>query len=95
MVISITSSKVNAEQAQKVTAFLKTFLPRMRKFPGVVAIYHYTRPEQGDDSTVVIWESEEAMKAYRQSDLIKEAIAYEKQSGTPATREAHPLQIAL
>lgn len=34
MVISITTSQVNEEQLQQVEEFLKTFLSKMRQFPG-------------------------------------------------------------
>ena len=39
----------------------------------------------------MIWESAEALQAYRESDLVREAIAFEKKLGVPATREAYPL----
>jgi heme-degrading monooxygenase HmoA len=90
MMISITSSQVTTETSQQVEAFLQT-LPRMRQFPGVIAIYHFARPDQGDEKTIAIWESAEALKAYRESDLAKEAIAFEKKMGLPSTREAYPL----
>ena len=95
MYISITSSKYMQEHASKVEAFLKTFLPRMRQVPGVVAIYHYARLDKGDKYTVVIWESEGALKAYRQGDLVKEALAFEQALGLPGTREAYPLLQSL
>jgi len=93
MFITITTSKVTAEQAGQVEDFLKEFLPRMKQQPGVNAIYHYSRPDKGDESTVVIWESPEAVKAYRESDLIKEAMAYEQKLGLyeTTTREGYPL----
>ena len=68
-----------------------TFLPRTRRFPGVIAIYHFARPDQGDEKTIAIWESAEALKTYRESDLVKEAVAFEKKMGLPSTREAYPL----
>ena len=93
MFITITTSKVTPEQVMQVDEFLKGFLPRMKQQPGVVAIYHYSRPEKGDESTVVIWESLAVVKAYRESDLIKEAIAYEQKLGLQSvtTREGYPL----
>ena|SRR3989338_7736084 len=93
MFITTTTSKVTAEQAGQVESFLKEFLPRMKQQPGVNAIYHYSRPDKGDESTVVIWENPEAVKAYRESDLIKEAMAYEQKLGLQGTttREGYPL----
>jgi heme-degrading monooxygenase HmoA len=94
MYISITSSQTD-EQSPKVEGFLKTFLPKMRGFPGVIAIYHYSRPEKGAETTIVIWESEEALKRYRASDLIKESIAFEKKQNLQGIREAYPLKLSL
>ncbi len=91
MFITITTSKATPEQLHEVEAFLHEFLPRLKQQPGVVAIYHYVRPEQGDESTIIIWENEEAVKAYRTSDLIKEAIAFEQAHNLPSTREGYPL----
>jgi heme-degrading monooxygenase HmoA len=95
MIISITSSRYSGAEAHQAEAFLKSFLPKMRRFPGVIAIYHYARPDLGDESTIIIWESDEALKHYRESDLVKEAIAFEKKSKLPTTREAYPLLAAL
>jgi heme-degrading monooxygenase HmoA len=81
--------------AAQTEAFLETFLPKMWQFPGVRAIYNYARPDQGDDYTVVIWENEAALKQYRKSMLIKEAIAFEKKTHLPETREGYPILIAL
>jgi heme-degrading monooxygenase HmoA len=91
MYISFTSSRPAKEQSQQLEEFLETFLPRMRKFTGVRAIYHFARPENGEDTTIVIWESEEVMKQYRESELIKEAIAFEKKNKLPSTRESYSL----
>lgn len=95
MLISITSSQITAETFPQVEGFLQTFLPRMRQYPGVIAIYHFAQPDQGDERTIAIWENPEALKAYRESDLVKEAIAFEKQLNLPSTREAYPLIQAL
>jgi quinol monooxygenase YgiN len=91
MMISITSSQVTTETSLQVEDFLQTFLPRTRRFPGVIAIYHFARPDQGDEKNIAIWESAEALKTYRESDLVKEAVAFEKKMGLPSTREAYPL----
>ena len=93
MFITITTSKVTPEQSKQVENFLNKFLPRMKQRPGIIAIYHYSRPDKGDESTVVIWESPESVKSYRESSLIKEAIAYEQKLGLheTTTREGYPL----
>jgi len=91
MFLTITTSKATPEQFQAVETFLHEFLPRLRQQPGVVAVYHYARAVQGDESTVIIWENEEAVKAYRTSDLIKEALSFEQAHHLPATREGYPL----
>ena len=92
MFITITTSEVTPDQLVQVEGFLKEFLPRMEKQPGVLAIYHYNRPEKGDESTIVIWKDQESLTAYREGELIKEAIAFEKKMGLEATtREGYPL----
>ena len=91
MFITITTSKATPELLQEVETFLNEFLPRLERQPGVLAIYHYARPEQGDESTIIIWENEEAVKAYRTGDLIKEASAFEQAHHLPGTREGYPL----
>jgi heme-degrading monooxygenase HmoA len=91
MMISITTGKYTEEQARQSEIFLKDFLPQMRKFPGVNAIYHFAQPDKNEESTIVIWDSPEALKAYRESDLVKEAMAFEKKMGMPTTREAYPI----
>ena len=95
MLISITSSKVSTEQAPKVEKFLEEFLPRFKQELGVVAIYHYKRPEKGDEATIVIWEDEKSLKRYREGKLIKEAIAFEQKLGMQTTREAYTLMLAI
>lgn len=92
MFITITSSKVDSVQLEKVEKFLAEFLPRFQKQPGVNSIYHFDRPDKGDEVTVVVWESEDAVKAYRQSVLIKEVIEFEKANNLPASREGYPLK---
>jgi len=91
MFLTITTSKATPEQLQEVETFLYEFLPRLSQQPGVVAIYHYARPEQGDESTMIIWENEEAVRAYRTGDMIKEAIAFEQAHHLPSSREGYPL----
>jgi heme-degrading monooxygenase HmoA len=91
MFITLTTGQGTPEQIQAATAFLQSFLPRLEQQPGVVAVYHYTRPEHGDHTTLIIWENEEAVRAYRASDLVREAIAFEQANNLPATREGYRL----
>ena len=93
MFITITTSKVSPEQSVKVEKFLEKFLPRFKQQPGVIAIYHFARADKGDEITIVIWESPMAVKAYRESDLMKKAVTYEQELGLSqmTTREGYPL----
>jgi hypothetical protein len=61
----------------------------------VVAVYHFTKPEVGEEVTVIVWEDEQARAAYRQSELINEALEPEQRLGLASTREAYPLTLAL
>lgn len=62
MFITVTTSRPKPDQFEKIETFLSKFLPRLEQQSGVVAIYHYVRPERGDDTTLVIWENQEAVK---------------------------------
>ncbi len=95
MYISITSFRVKYDQAAKVDKFLNKFLPRLKQQDGVHAVYNYSRPEKGDVTTVIIWENEDALKRYRQSDLMKEIINFEQQMNLQSIRESYPLQMAI
>ena len=91
MYITITTSQVTPDKLEAVESFLKEFYPRFQKQPGVVGIYHFSRPEKGDEATIVIWKDQESVKAYRESGLIKEAIAFEQKLNLPSSRESYPL----
>jgi heme-degrading monooxygenase HmoA len=96
VIISFTSSQVTPEQGRVVEEFLAAFLPRLKaEQPGVVAVYHFTRSDAGEQVTVIVWEDEDARAAYRQSDLIKEALELEQRLGLASTREAYPLTLAF
>lgn len=94
MVLSVTTSRVTSEQARQVEAFLHGFLPRLKQEQGVVAVYHFSRPEPHESTTLIVWESDEARQAYRQGDLIKEAMAFEQRFDLASTRDAYPLTYA-
>lgn len=94
MFITVTTSRPKPDQFEKIETFLSKFLPRLEQQSGVVAIYHYVRPERGDDTTLVIWENQEAVKNYREGSLNQEAVAFEKELNLPSTREGYPLAYA-
>ena len=86
MVLTVTESVLDEGQLAQVESFLAEFLPRMREAPGVVEILHYADRESGRAQTQVVWESESALRAYRESDLVKEAMAFERLLGAPGDR---------
>jgi quinol monooxygenase YgiN len=94
VVISLTTSRVTPEQARQVEEFLQAFLPQVQQEPGVVAVYHFYRPDPGESTTLIVWETDQARKAYRQSELIKQAMAMETRLGLSSVREAFPLTFA-
>jgi hypothetical protein len=91
MFITLTTGKSTPEQSRAVREFLGEFLPRLEQQTQAVAAYHFDRPDQGDDVTIIIWPSHEAVQEYRQSDLMKEVAAFEQARGLPATREGYEL----
>ena len=95
MFITLTSSKITVDQARESENFLDDFLPRLKHQPGVMGIYHFQRPDKGDEVTVIVWENEEAMKVYREGELIKEPIAFESLYNIHSSREGYPLIYAV
>jgi len=87
MILTVTESVLNPEQLARVESFLAGFLPRMREAPGVVEILHYADRESGRAQTLVVWEGEADVRAYRESELVKEAMAFEKSVGAPGDRK--------
>lgn len=67
----------------------------MRKAPGIQALYHYSKPELAGGGTISIWESAEALKQFRDSDLYKEAADFEKRMDITSTREVYPIGVSL
>lgn len=91
MYITITNSQVTDEQRERVEAFLADFLPRLEQRFDVEAAYHFDRPDHGDTWTIIVWQDQEAVQVYRDSDLFQEALAQEQELGTESTREGYPL----
>lgn len=59
MYITLTRGRGTPEQLKEIGSFLGGFPPRLKKEPGVLAVYHFDRPDQGDDYTIVVCESPE------------------------------------
>ncbi|HEY3413315.1 MAG TPA: antibiotic biosynthesis monooxygenase [Armatimonadota bacterium] len=91
MYVTVTSGEVNPAEAAKVEGSLQRILPRVKAFPGVLAIVHYVRPEKGDDVTIIVWENQQACQAYRESPLMQEVLAVERDMGVKITREGYPV----
>ncbi len=94
MVISMTTSRVTPEQERQIDGFLQEFLPKLQREPGVVAVYHYYRPDPGESTTLIVWENDAARQAYRQSPLFEQPMAMEARLGMSSAREAYPLNFA-
>jgi hypothetical protein len=95
MHVTITKTKESSQSYVETEKFLKSFLPKLRKFPGVTGVYAYYDNENGEGNTIVLWESDDAVKAYWSSELIKEPNAFGVNSNVTITRESHPLTISL
>ena len=91
MVISVTTSSPMPAQREQVAAFLAGLLPRLEREPGVLAVYHYSDPESGESTTLVVWRDDASRAAYRKSSLIREAMAFEERIGQHGTRRAFSL----
>ncbi len=96
MSVTLTRSEGTPEQLRQTEEFLAGFLPRLKKQQaGVLAVYHFDRPDKGDDLTIIVWENEDAAKAYRNSALVKEAMAFEQAHKMPGTREGYALNVGI
>ena len=68
MILTVTESVLDPDQLARVESFLAEFLPRMRQAPGVVEILHYADRGSGRAQTLVVWEAEADVRAYRESE---------------------------
>jgi heme-degrading monooxygenase HmoA len=80
------SSGLSSEQAKRVHSFLDEFLPRLKREPGVREVLHGASPDGRDVTTVIVWETSEDAKRYRESELIREPMALETELGLTSTR---------
>jgi hypothetical protein len=81
------SSDLSSEQAERVHGFLDEFLPRLMQQPGVKEILHGASPDGHGAHTVIVWETPDDAKRYRESDLIREPMALETELGLSSTRD--------
>jgi heme-degrading monooxygenase HmoA len=95
MFVTITKTKESSQSYVETEKFLKTFLPKLRRFPGVTGIYSYYNDKTGEGNTIVLWESEDAVKSYWSSELIKEPKEFSEKNNVTITRKVHPVSIAL
>jgi heme-degrading monooxygenase HmoA len=95
MFITTTIVKGLPNQISETEKFLYDFLPKLKKFPGVISVYNYNLHDKGESNTIVIWENEDAVKTYWNSELIKEPTEFIKNNNSTVTRESHPLFIDL
>jgi heme-degrading monooxygenase HmoA len=95
MFIATTIVKGAPQQISETEKFLYDFLPKLKKFPGVISVYNYNLHDKGESNTIVIWENEDAVKAYLNSELIKEPKEFVKNNNSTLTRESNQLFIAL
>jgi pimeloyl-ACP methyl ester carboxylesterase len=86
--VTITASKgLSSEQAARVHSFLDEFLPRLKQQPGVQEILHGATPDGSEVTTVIVWESADDAKRYRESKLIREPMALEAELGLTSMRD--------
>jgi heme-degrading monooxygenase HmoA len=91
VLVNITSSRPNDQERYRIDEFLKSLLPRVQEFPGAQSVWHFWRAEEGESVTIIIWESEEAMMRFRESDIVQDVMRFEQEIGVPARREVYPL----
>jgi hypothetical protein len=78
---------MDAKKLEAVEAFLSDFLPRMKREPSIVEIVHYVQHDLGKATTLVIWETEDDVRKYREGDLVKEAVAFETSQQLSSVRD--------
>jgi quinol monooxygenase YgiN len=91
MFITVTSSHVTPDELKIIQPFMDSFLPKLRKVPGVLAVYYSVRLDKGDETTFIVWENPDAIKTYREGPLLKEALDFEASHGLSSAREGYPI----
>ncbi len=95
MVVTVTRSVLEPHQRELVDRFLREFLPRLKRdLPGMLDGFHFDNEATGESTTLILWRDEDARKAYRNGELIKEAMAMEQRLGITTSRDAYPVLIS-
>jgi hypothetical protein len=68
--------------------WVREFLPRLEQAPGVVEILHGGSSDGRDVTTIIVWESPDDARRYREGALIKEPMALEEELESSSMREA-------
>jgi hypothetical protein len=72
---------------ERVEGFLSEFLPRVEREGGVKEILHGASPDGRGLTTIIVWESPDAARRYREGDLVREPMALEEELGLASTRD--------
>lgn len=93
MIVQIVRFKSELSEEQ-VLKMYEARAPRYRALKGLKQKYYLRFPETGEHGAVYFWESEKAMKEFRESELGQTiSIAYKVQ-GTPKIRKAEVVMTA-
>ena len=68
----------------EVRTLMEERLPQFRAQAGLVQKYYFRNPQTGEYGGIYFWESEQAIQAFRQSDLAQGIAARYKVEGQPA-----------
>ena len=92
MFITITTSRPSQQEWKLIKPFMANFIPKLRKLPGVQAVYFSYREDKGDETTFIVWENTQAIQNYRESTLFQEAVDFEIKHGLSSTRDGFPVE---
>ena len=82
MIVQIVRFK-SALSDEKVVETYKDRAPRYRALKGLAQKYYLRYPDTGEYGAVYVWESEEAMKEFRDSELGRTISSAYQVQGTP------------
>lgn len=84
MIIQVTKfkSQLALEDVRRV---MDERAPGYRAVPGLLQKYYVREPSTGEYGAVYVWESEESVQAFRQTDLAKTIASAYQVTGEPRT----------